>query len=218
MRMLSICAICALIVLCFTSQTKAVTIVAQQTTAGNTAPTTPAVATDLFQTALASVSPSGGDSLLTGPAKYNGTTGTAHENSGTNPATITGTNTYDFNLNVVAFPLGYRIDEVAVYTGWIDFRAGQDFRAFYSLVGDPTFTQYADVNISHSDGTLRVSLTDSLGPIATNVDALRFIVDQSTHVYREIDVFGAGVTVPEPATAMLLLLASSVTLRRRRAA
>ncbi len=167
------------------------TVISQETTAGNTYPTTPASSTDLFQTHLLSVAPSGGDNYLTGPAKYNGTTGSATENSGTNPATVNASGTYDFTFDTSTVPAGYRIDQVAVYTGWGDFRAGQDFRAFYSVVGDSSFVQFADVNISHSNGTLRVNISDDSGPIAGGVDQLRFIVDQSTHVYRKIDVFGA---------------------------
>jgi len=174
-----------------TAPAMAAVVISSQTTSGDTAPTTPASNTDLLQTSLLSVNPVGGDNLLTGPAKYNGTTGTAHEQNATNPATVHNTGTYDFSLDTTTVPVGYRIDEVNVYTGWGDFRAGQDFRAFYSLVGDASFTQYADVNIAHSNGTLRVSITDDAGPIASGVDQLRFIVDQSTHVYREIDVIGA---------------------------
>ncbi len=198
----------------------AITVLNSQTTSGNTFPTTAASNTDLLQTNLSSVSPvPGGDNLLTHPAKRNGTTGTAHENSGTNPANVNSAGTYDFFLDLAAFPLGYRIDEVVTYTGWIDFRAGQDHRVFYSLVGDAAFVQFADVNIAHSNGTLRVSLTDSFGPIASGVDAIRFIVDQSTFVYREVDVLGAGVVVPEPATASLALLGlGGLMMRRRRMA
>ncbi len=202
--------------------TFAVTVTNTQTTVGDTAPTTAASNTDLLQTNLASVVGGVTDNNLTGPAKRNGTTGTAHENSVANPANINNTGTYDFLLDVAAFPLGYRIDEVVTYTGWQDFRAGQDHRVFYSLVGDPSFVQFGDVNIAHGGtsggGTLRVSLTDSLGPIASGVDAIRFIVDQSTFVYREVDVHGSGiVAVPEPATAALGLMGlGGLMLRRRR--
>jgi len=175
----------------------ATVVVSSETTSGNTLPTTPASNTDLLQTNLTSVSPvPGGTNLLTHPHNRNGTTGTAGENSGANPATIHSTGTYDFSLDLTASATGYRIDEVDVYTGWGDFRAGQDFRAFYSVVGDASFVQFADVNTAHSNGTLRTSITDDSGPLATAVDQLRFIVDQSTHVYREIDVIGAASTLP----------------------
>lgn len=180
----------------------AATVITTETTSGNTLPLTPAVSTDLFQTSLLSVSPSGGDNLLTGPAKYNGTTGTASENGGANPANVCNGGTYDFSLNLAPAPAGYRVQQVNVYTGWGDFRAGQDFRAFYSVVGDSSFVQFADVNVSHSNGTLRVSISDNTGPIAGGVDQLRFIVDQSTHVYREIDVIGTpGGQLVQPGGA-----------------
>ena len=165
-------------------------VVTTETTSGDTAPTTPSVATDLLQTSLASVNPVGGDGYLTGPAKYNGTTGTAQENSGTNPANVNGSGTYDFQFDLTTSPLGYDISEVNVYTGWGDFRAGQDHRVFYSLVGDASFILFADIAVGHDNGTLRTSITDSGGLIASGVDAIRFIVDQSEFVYREVDVIG----------------------------
>jgi hypothetical protein len=181
-------------------------IVTSQTTAGNTAPTTPSVSNDLLQTSLSSVSPpAGADNSLTATFKRNGTTGTAHENSGANPATINNTGTYDFFLDTSVNSLGYDISAINTYTGWQDFRAGQDHRVFFSLVDDPNFIQMADVNIAHSNGSLLTSITDngSTGLIASGVDAIRFIVDQTTFVYREIDVLGnptAAAAIPEPAS------------------
>ena len=182
-------------------------IITSQTTAGNTNPTTAAVGTDLLQTNLLSVSPvPGSDNSLVFSTKYNGTTGTAHENSGANPANINSAGTYDFNLNTAVNTLGYDITAVNTYTGWTDFRAGQDNTIWYSLVGSATFTQFADINIAHSNGTLRTSVTDNTGLIASGVDAIRFIVDQSTFVYREVDLIGTptqAAVVPEPASVAI---------------
>jgi len=217
-RFPAVWALLAAVVVCAPLVSQGAIVVTQQTTSGNTFPTTPSVATDLLQTDLASVNPVGGDNLLTGPAKYNGTTGSAAENSGTNPATVNAAGTYDFFLDTTTNTLGYDVTSIVTYTGWGDFRAGQDQRVSYSLVGDSTFVQVADIAIAHSNGTLRTEISeDTLPEIASGVDAIRYIVDQSTFVYREVDVHGVP-TIPEPSTLALaaLGLLGLLGCRRRR--
>jgi len=184
-----------------------------------------AIAGDLLQANLASVTGEGPGNVR------NGTTGTAQENSGTNPASVWGQTTTTYNLNTVINTLGYDINEVRVFSGWQDDRADQSYRLFLSFVGDVSFFQVGGDIIAGPVGNVAGStLTrtyDTTGAaIFSGVDAIRFVQfdgpatnDGTGTVYREFDVLGSATVIPEPATASLGLLAlGGLMIRRRRMA
>ncbi len=191
----------------------------RQLTTGNTLPTTLASNTDLLQTALLSVSPGPSGNNFTGIFNRNGSTGTAHERSATNPGNSMVAGTYDFYLDLTDAPLGFDISEIVTYSGWSDFRAGQDHILYYSQIGSSDFILLKHLELEHTDGTQRIRLFDLTGTLATGVDAIRFVLPSNSYVYREIDVFGTPTLAPEPSTLSLLglaLLASLFACRRRR--
>jgi hypothetical protein len=95
------------------------------------------------------------------------------------------------------------------------------------LVGSSTFISLGTHSYdpgSGNDG--KITLTSSLGPIATGVDAIRFVIldngDSNLETgYSELDVFGTATTVPEPSSHLFLGLGAIGLLmvaRRRRSA
>jgi hypothetical protein len=89
-------------------------------------------------------------------------------------------------------------------------------------VGNPTFTPLTTINYSVSpDQSSKIVISDNSGPLAANVDAIRFDFFTATgglpsqeSVYREIDIFGSA-TIPEPSSLGLLALGGTALLLRR---
>lgn len=181
-----------------------------------------AVSGDLLETSVASFSGEGGGNVR------NGTTGTAAENNGTNPAQIWGQTTTIYNLDTSVNTLGYSITGVNVFSGWTD-RSSQSYQLFYSLVGDAAFVQLGgDIIAGPGNGVTASVLTrtyDTTGAaFLTGVDAIQFVqidgpaaLDGTNTVYREFDVLGTA-TVPEPTSFALvgLALAGMCAASRRR--
>lgn len=154
-----------------------------------------AVAGDLLE---ASLSSSTGENATA--AIRNGSTGTAQENSGTNPASVWNNGTTTYFLNTTARPNGYDIQEIRLFSGWTD-RASQSYRIFYSVVGDASFQQLGgDViaNVGTTTASVMTRTYDTTGAsILSGVDAIRFefydgpaALDGPGTVYREFDVTG----------------------------
>lgn len=169
-----------------------------------------AVSGDLLETSFA------GSPVGEGPGNVrNGTTGTAQENSATNPASIWGQTTTTYNLDTSTNTLGYDIFGINVFSGWGDDRADQSYRLFYSLVGSAAFLQLggniAAGPVGNVAGSTLTRTFDTTGAaILTGVDAIQFVqfdgpalYDGTGTVYREFDVLGSA-TVPEPASIALL--------------
>lgn len=178
----------------------------EQFNSGNVAPSPiTAVSNDLLQTNLASVTGENGSPLV-----RNGSTGAAHENSGSNPAQVWGQATTTYNLDVSVNTFGYDISEIRLFSGWTDARAGQSYELFYSLVDDAAFTSLGTISALVSNGSL-LTRTYNLDATAflTGVDAIRFVqIDNGTAgtgtVFREFDVIGVA-SIPEPGTFTMLL-------------
>lgn len=128
-----------------------------------------------------------------------------------------------FDLNLVLAPLGYRITQVDTFTSFgadtSSRRASQKYDLQVSLVGNASFSTIASVDFANAlEGGLpvqeaRMTITDSLGTIATGVDAVRFVfadpranLDDSA-IWRELDVQGEAVAVPEPSSLSMLAFA-----------
>jgi hypothetical protein len=186
---------------------------------GDVLPNVSVSTSDLLQTSLASATgePTGS------PANFlrNGSTGTAQENTGTNPTVVTNAgSTLTYNLDITSNTFGYDISEILLFSGWQDARAGQSYIVSYSVVGDSGFTMLADVTQAASGGSFVTRTFDNtFSPLATGVDAVRFEIRNfgslTDTVYREIDVIGAA-SVPEPSAALLGGLGVLALLRRRR--
>lgn len=120
---------------------------------------------------------------------------------------------------------GYDIQSMTSIAGWSSaaYRyAAQQYDVHYSVVGDPNFTPLTSVDYvpftSTGAGASKVTISDTTGTLATNVDALRFtfyLIENETAVWREIDVTGIA-TVPEPGSAVALLSLGTVALLARR--
>lgn len=196
-----------------------------QVNLGNVLPSpVTAVSNDLLQTSLLSVSGEGPGNVR------NGTTGTAGENAGANPASIWGQTTTTYTLNTVTATLGYDIHAINIFSGWNDDRADQSYRIFYSLVGSAAFIQLGgDITAGPAGNVQGSTLTrtfDTSGAaILSGVDAIQFVqfdgpaqFDGTGTVYREFDVIGAATTIPEPTTAVMGFLALAALATRRRTA
>ena len=116
---------------------------------------------------------------------------------------------------------GYDITGVNVFTGWRD--SGRDdlnFIARYATVSNPNvFNDIATVSHALNDTNSGAAMiTDSNGLIASGVGQVQIVfTDQENGYagYREVDVFGAVTTVPEPSAVTLLCLASLGMVYRR---
>lgn len=155
------------------------------------------------------------------------------------PATI------DFNLDVVANPLGYQLTSLSTFTGaGLVFDPGgfsgrehelahQSYTVSYSLVGDAGFTAFSTVTAVADPGdgelAIKVTLVNIASVVPAGVDVVRFQwfdpvpsiapstdPGESATVIREIDIFGSAVQVPEPGSTLLLLPAFTLLVSRRR--
>ena len=207
--------------LALSSSAQAVLIVGQQQfNAGNVLPSPIiAVSGDLLETSVLSVT---GENA--GANVRNGTTGTAHNPGGSDPAAVWGQTTTTYNLDVSINTLGYDISEISLFSGWVDGRAAQSYELFYSLVGNAAFTSLGAISAIQSNGSLLTHTYDNLGAaILSGVDAIRFTqIDNGLAgtgtVFREFDVIGVETAfVPEPGTfAMLLFGTVGLRLMRRK--
>jgi PEP-CTERM motif len=178
-----------------------------------------AVSTDLLQTSVFSAT-----GEVTIQNLRNGTTGTANDSAEPNPANVgpSGSYTTTFDLDVSTNTYGYNIDEIRVFSGWLDARASQKYEVAYSLIGSSSFTTLFAVTSNQSGGSLLTRTYDNTSaPLISGVDAVRFNFfdpngdSMQRTVYRELDVIGTA-TVPEPSAALLGGLGLLALLRRRR--
>lgn len=179
---------------------------------GNVSPTIPvSTNNDLVIFNLASVSPAANGNNFTGVYMRNGITGAANSNSGTNLANFMNSGTYDFILNTNIATNGYDLSSIVTYSGWTDFRAGQDHSLWYQTVGSSSFVQITNVTVAASGGSLRVAVNNSQGMLASGVQAVRVVVNQSTYVYRELVVTGTPtVVVAAPVLQIVVMDSGSV--------
>jgi len=126
------------------------------------------------------------------------------------PSTLT--LTFDTVLN----PLGYEIEEIVTYAGWIvngSALGNQQYLLEYSVIDDEdfvscgvqTFTPFDDDDPEVA-GVTELTLTDTTGVIATGVDAIRITFQDHGFsnvsggidgtVYQEIDIIGTPVGDP----------------------
>ena len=158
---------------------------------------------------------------------FDGTPGTAQRSVETAVTTQTTNWTLTLNLNTTTNTQGYRLTEIDTFSGWTADFVNQKYTLAYSTVSAPTtFTTLGTFeNLSGLAGnpaaSLKTALTDSTGAIATNVAALQFVFQPDSAkahqgAYREIDVIGTPVAVPEPASIGLLGAGAAGFLLRRR--
>lgn len=189
-----------------------------QFNAGNVTPSPiTAVSGDLLETSVASVTGENG-----GANVRNGTTGTAHENTGTNPASVWGQTTTTYNLDLTGAGGGYAITDINVFSGWSDGRAGQSYEIWYSQIGSSDFILLSAVQELVSDGSLLTRTYNTDGSVVLmNVDAIRFVQVNSGlagtgTVFREFDVIGKAIPTPAALPAGIALLGLAAARRRRR--
>ena len=155
--------------------------------------------------------------------------GASNDSTGSFGSTNNGT--YTFTLNTTLFPHGYELNQIDILSGFDGRRISHNYTIDVSFVGDASFVELIRVPLvgtntdSGTTGTrfeIQTAVTeDSTGILATGVDQIRFTFrnDSNETVYREIDVFGAGVVVPEPSTlglAIVGLLGLGLVGQRRR--
>ena len=186
---------------------------------------------DLLQTNLASVT-APGDSW--GGSIANLTDGTYEDIDGpVTPRDKFGWNGYNHNGdNTIVFKLdaSFDIGIIRVTVGqWEDGRSDQGWDVYTSENGGTTWDVLRMANeLGHTGGYpgtagtgSTLTLTDSTGTLATNVNAIKFYTYRDfpganhtveSDCYQEIDI----MAVPEPATMSLLALGGLAMLRRRR--
>jgi lysophospholipase L1-like esterase len=102
-----------------------------------------------------------------------------------------------YTLDTKLQAAGYDITKIATYAGWPQDRASQKYELFVHRVGSEKFESLGSYAfVRPGGGSTCITVTDKQGPIATGVDAVRFIFmsmkgsNQTEPVYREVDVFG----------------------------
>jgi|WetSurMetagenome_2_1015567.scaffolds.fasta_scaffold204927_1 hypothetical protein len=128
---------------------------------------------------------------------------------------IDGTWTSTFYLNG-----GYDISQIDTIASWPAARASQAYTVSVRQVGNVTFTPVATIDHQvDPDQSSKIVITDTLGTIAYNVDAIQFAFTVATGgasfketVYRELDVFGTATLVPEPSAISLAVAGGAVLL------
>jgi hypothetical protein len=126
-----------------------------------------------------------------------------------------GSYTITFDLDTFSNVLGYQINTINLFSGWLEERIWQNFSLEISVVGSASYTSLGSFSVTPSinnptntgTNSLLVGLTDTSGILATNVDSIRFNMNtafgSNGTAYREIDITGVAV-VPEPSTYLLL--------------
>jgi hypothetical protein len=126
-----------------------------------------------------------------------------------------------FRLNTGTNTNGYDLSSIQSLAGWAGInstQANQKYELLVSQVGSPTFQSlgvytYTPFTSGTAASSTRITLTDSLGAVATNVDAVRFNIyahgvngngSNSGTVYRELEVFGAASTNAAPTFVNLV--------------
>jgi hypothetical protein len=143
--------------------------------------------------------------------------------------------TFVVNLNTAIAPYGYDITKVETFTGHFDNRKSQAYTLLVSRVGETGFESIGSFEgrfFNWDPGSTRLTVSDSTGPIASGVDAIRWDVYTAVRVdprnplyeppdyrkteyesvYREFDVYGSPsvAPVPEPASLAVWSLLSMV--------
>lgn len=137
--------------------------------------------------------------------------------------------TSTFNLGTGPNSLGWNLTSIESIASWSSANFhNQNFDILVRKVGDAGYTLLHSMIYEPGGnvGSTRISLTDSNGFVATNVEFIRFQFykaagtppNSGSTTYREIDVHGVAA-VPEPATAILMLMGgiwAAVRYRRHR--
>jgi len=168
----------------------------QQFNAGNVLPSPiTALSGDLLETSVATATTENTTANL-----RNGSTGTAGETTATNPAAVFTNPSTTYNLNLAASPQGYNIQEIRLFSGWTDSRAGQSYSISYSLASDPaTFIPFGTISALRTNGSLLTRTYDVTNAnILTGVAAIRFTMINNGNagtgtVFREFDVIGTAI-------------------------
>lgn len=149
---------------------------------------------------------------------------------GTFDPTFPGVNTFDLDLSTNT--AGYSITSIVTRSGAFippgDFtdRAHQAYDISVSLVGSPLYIDLGSVDVISTTTAMTVNITaDTLGPLATSVDSLRFSLRQPDAspvgvVIQEIDVFGRPTqgSIPEPSAVVLAAAGLLCGIRPKRSA
>ena len=142
---------------------------------------------------------------------------------------------YTFELDTTTNTAGYDIDTVVTIAGWFEngsALANQAYELLMRKVGSDDFESlghFESTDFSESDnnfsGSSRLAISGTGGYLATNVDAVRFILADhgiangnialDGTVYQEFDVHGVA-SVPEPGTLLLLSCVGLFFTRPRR--
>jgi len=214
-RIKTVLALAVVAMACFAMTTSAnAGVITQTDSAGYPSEIGPYADDDLLQTNLASVT---GLPDSWGGSIANLTDGTYEDINIPNPVGKFGWNGYNHNGdNTIVFELdaSFDIGIIRVTVGeWEDGRSDQKWDVYTSENGGTTWDELRLANlIGHPGGYpttagtgSTITLTDSTGTLASNVNAIRFdtykAFDEANHsgesdCYQEIDVFGAP---PAPA-------------------